>query len=109
MEWSVPKRTGKIFFDHGQNTKGKSRASIYSPRPVPWAGVSVPVRWEELRDIYPTDFTILNACERIKAVGADMWANVLAEKHDLGALLEAAGVESLPKIQGEGRSAKREG
>jgi bifunctional non-homologous end joining protein LigD len=90
MEWSVPKRTGKIFFDHGQNTKGKTLASIYSPRPVPWAGVSMPVRWEELRDIYPSQFTILNAVDRIEEMGGDLWANILAEKHDLAAMLEAA-------------------
>lgn len=89
MEWSVPKRTGKIFFDHGQNTKGKTLASIYSPRPVPWAGVSMPVHWDELRDVYPTQFTILNAVDRIESVGGDLWANIMAEKHDLGAMLEA--------------------
>jgi bifunctional non-homologous end joining protein LigD len=87
MEWSVPKRTGKIFFDHGQNTKGKTLASIYSPRPVPWAGVSMPVHWDELRDIYPAQFTILNVVDRIEAVGGDLWANILAEKHDLSAML----------------------
>ncbi len=90
MEWSVPKRTGKIFFDHGQNTKGKTLASIYSPRPVPWAGVSIPVRWDELRDIYPAQFTILNAVERVEQMAGDLWANVMDEKHDLSALLEAA-------------------
>ena len=58
MEWSVPKRAGKIFFDHNQNVKGKTLASLYSPRPVGWAGVSMPLRWDELRDIYPTHFTI---------------------------------------------------
>lgn len=90
MEWSVPKRAGKIFFDHNQNTKGKTLASIYSPRPVPWAGVSMPVRWEELRDVYPTQFNILNACDRIEGVGGDLWADIIEEKHDLSALLEAA-------------------
>lgn len=89
MEWSVPKRTGKIFFDHGQNTKGKTLASIYSPRPVPWAGVSMPVHWDELRDIYPAQFTILNAVERIEEMGGDLWANILDEKHDLSAMLDA--------------------
>ena len=90
MEWSTVKRKGKIFFDHNQNTKGKTLASIYSPRPLPWAGVSMPLRWEELRDVYPTDFTILNAPDRLAEVG-DLWANILDEKHDLGAMLDAAG------------------
>ena len=86
MEWSVVKRTGKVFFDHNQNTRGKTLASIYSPRPSPQAAVSMPVRWDELRDIYPTDLTILNACDRLEKTG-DLWANILNEKHDLGALL----------------------
>ena len=86
MQWTVEKRTGKIFFDHNQNTRGKTLASIYSPRPSPQAAVSMPVRWDELRDIYPPDFTILTAPERLAKTG-DLWANILQEKHDLGALL----------------------
>jgi bifunctional non-homologous end joining protein LigD len=92
MEWATRKRTGKIFFDHNQNTKGKTLASLYSPRPVGWGGVSMPVRWDELRDIYPHDFTILNACDRIDKVG-DLWADILDQKHDLHALLDAATVD----------------
>ncbi|MEO8456767.1 MAG: non-homologous end-joining DNA ligase [Chloroflexota bacterium] len=88
MEWATVKRKGKIFFDHGQNTKGKTLASLYSPRPQPWAGVSMPVLWSELRDIYPTHFTIQNACERLEKTG-DLWANILDEKHDLAAMLGA--------------------
>jgi bifunctional non-homologous end joining protein LigD len=86
MEWSTKKRAGKIFFDHNQNAKGKTLASIFSPRPVPWAGVSV--RWDELRDIYPADFTILNACDRVEERG-DLWAEILAHKHDLRGMLDA--------------------
>jgi DNA ligase D len=90
MEWSVPKRAGKIFFDHNQNVKGKTLASLYSPRPVSWAGVSMPLRWDELRDIYPTHFTIQSACDRLAETG-DLWSNILAEKHDLAGMLEATG------------------
>ncbi len=87
MEWSVPKRTGKVFFDHNQNSRGKTLASVYSPRPSPQAAVSMPLRWDELRDVYPTDFTILTAPERLARVG-DLWARILDAKHDLKALLE---------------------
>jgi bifunctional non-homologous end joining protein LigD len=88
MEWHTEKRAGKIFFDHGQNTKGKTLASLYSARPVPWAGVSMPVRWDELRDIYPAHFTIQNAGDRLAETG-DLWHNILQEKHDLAAMLDA--------------------
>jgi bifunctional non-homologous end joining protein LigD len=86
MEWSVPKRKGKIFFDHNQNSRGKTLASVYSPRPRPHASVSMPVRWDELRDVYPADYTILTACGRIEKTG-DLWANILDEKHDLAGIL----------------------
>lgn len=89
LEWSVGKRTGKVFFDHNQNTRGKTLASIYSPRPSPQAAVSMPVHWDELPEIYPPEFTILTALDRLAKTG-DLWAHILEEKHDLGALLGIA-------------------
>ena len=88
MEWTVEKRTGKVFFDHNQNVRGKTLASVYSARPLPEAAVSMPVRWDELLQVYPTDFTILTAMDRLDEVG-DLWAGILDAKHDLRALLEA--------------------
>src|SRR2546425_2509598 len=46
MEWSVPKRTGKIFIDYNMNVRGKTLNVAYSPRGVPGAPVSMPVTWE---------------------------------------------------------------
>jgi len=89
MEWSVPKRAGKIFYDHNQNVRGKTLASIYSPRPSPEAAVSMPLNWDELKNVYPTDFTILTAAERLEAVG-DLWKDILEHKHDLAGLLGVA-------------------
>ena len=88
MEWSVEKRTGKVFFDHNQNSRGKNMASIYSLRPLPGAPVSTPVRWDELEQVYPTDFTIDTVPERVASVG-DLWSEILESKHDLKRLLEA--------------------
>jgi bifunctional non-homologous end joining protein LigD len=90
MEWSVEKRAGKVFFDHNQNSRGKTLASLYSPRPSPQAAVSMPVRWDEIKKVYPADFTILNGHDRVSDVG-DLWANMLDAKHDLAALLGALG------------------
>jgi bifunctional non-homologous end joining protein LigD len=92
MEWTVDKRTGKIFLDHNQNVRGKTLASIYSPRALAGAPVSMPLRWDELDDIYPTDFTILTAPKRLAETG-DLWAGVLGAKHDIEALL---GTEKKP-------------
>ena len=57
-QWGVTKRRGKIFLDFNQNSRGKTVASVYSARPTPWAGVSLPFRWDELDKIYPEDFNI---------------------------------------------------
>jgi bifunctional non-homologous end joining protein LigD len=94
MDWAVKKRTGKVFFDHNQNARGKTLASIYSPRPLPEAAVSMPLRWDELGSVYPTDFTILSAPERLAEVG-DLWDGILEAKHDLKGLLGS--------VQGEGQ------
>jgi len=90
MEWTVQKRTGKVFFDHNQNARGKTLASVYSPRPTPEALVSMPLRWDELREVYPTDFTILTAPQRLAEVG-DLWADILDAKRDLRDVLERQG------------------
>jgi bifunctional non-homologous end joining protein LigD len=87
MEWATQKRTGKIFFDHNQNTRGKTLASQYSLRPSSNAGVSMPITWEELPRVYPTDFDIDTAPARLEQRG-DTWSNILDAKQDLRALID---------------------
>ena len=88
VEWSVEKRAGKVFFDANQNARIKNLAAVYSPRAKAGAPVSMPLRWDELSEVYPTDFTILNAPARIEQRG-DLWAGILDAKHDLQALLDS--------------------
>ena len=90
MEWAVDRRRGKVFFDANQNARIKNLAGPYSPRAKPGAPVSVPLRWDELGKIYPTEFTILTVDERLAKVG-DLWAHILEAKHDLRSLVEATG------------------
>ncbi len=87
LEWSVERRTGKIFFDYNQNSRGKSLASIFSPRRHPLGTVSMPVDWQQLEKIYPTDFTIATVPEVLEERG-DPWAGILTAKQDLAQLLE---------------------
>ena len=72
MEWSVPKRTGKIFMDYNMNVRGKTLNVAYSPRGVPGAPVSMPLTWEELASAHPLDFRIPNASERLAANGRSL-------------------------------------
>jgi bifunctional non-homologous end joining protein LigD len=82
MEWDTHKRKGKIFFDYNQNSISKTIASVFSVRPTISATVSMPIRWEELESILPTDFTILNAFEAIKK-SEDAWKHILEKRQDL--------------------------
>ncbi len=82
LEWAVSKRTGKIFVDCNMNVRGKTLASIYSPRVAPEAPVSIPLEWSELGHVYPTDFTVLTVYDRIAKVG-DIWRDIHQQETDL--------------------------
>lgn len=89
MEWNVEKRRGMVFLDVNQNARIKNLAAPYSPRAKPGAPVSMPLRWDELERVFPTDFTILTASDRVASTG-DLWAHILHAKHDLAALTAAS-------------------
>jgi bifunctional non-homologous end joining protein LigD len=86
MEWIQKKRKGKVFIDYGQNVRGKTLASVYSPRPTPDGTVSTPLKWEELKRVYPTDFTMTTLIARLEKTG-DLWADIHSSRRDLKDLL----------------------
>jgi bifunctional non-homologous end joining protein LigD len=89
LEWSVPKRTGKIFMDYNMNVRGKTLNVAYSPRGAPGAPVSMPLTWEELERAHPLDFRITNAAEFVTPSG-DRWRDALEKKQSLEKALERA-------------------
>jgi bifunctional non-homologous end joining protein LigD len=89
VEWSVPKRTGKIFMDYNMNVRGKTLNSAYSPRGAAGAPVSMPLSWEELADAHPLDFRITSIAARLAEHG-DRWRDALKRKQSLERALEAA-------------------
>jgi len=86
MDWSIPKRTGKIFLDYNMNVRGKTLNVAYSPRGAAGGPVSMPLTWEELASAHPLDFRISNAAERLAETG-DRWRDALKRKQDLEGLL----------------------
>jgi len=87
LEWSVPKRTGKIFMDYNMNVRGKTLNVAYSPRGEPGAPVSMPLAWEELAGAHPLDFRITNVPERLGETG-DHWRDALERKQSLESALK---------------------
>ena len=89
LEWSVPKRTGKIFMDYNMNVRGKTLNVAYSPRGAAGAPVSMPLTWEELARAHPLDFRITNAMAMVGNAG-DRWTDALEGKQSLEKALERA-------------------
>jgi hypothetical protein len=49
----------------------------------------MPVRWDKLNDVYPTDFTIINAPEIInKSTNIDTWKDILNNGQDIIKILQ---------------------
>jgi bifunctional non-homologous end joining protein LigD len=82
MEWSIQKRTGKIFIDSNMNVRSKTLNAAYSPRALPGAPVSMPLTWDELANAHPMDFRMWNVFERLERRG-DVWQDVIELKTDL--------------------------
>jgi bifunctional non-homologous end joining protein LigD len=71
---------GTVYVDFLQNIMGKTLATAYSARASTFAGVSTPLRWEELdEDINPQDFTLTTALARFRETG-DLWARLRTRK-----------------------------
>ena len=71
--WWKEQRGPRVFVDYNQACRDRTIAAAYSPRPLPGAPVSMPVAWEELRDVVPADFTV-RTVPGIVASQLDPWA-----------------------------------
>ncbi|MDH2416387.1 non-homologous end-joining DNA ligase [Nocardioides sp. CER19] len=87
--WRKDRDPAQLFVDYNQNTRDHTIASAYSVRGVPEARVSTPVRWEEVPDVHPNDFTIRTVPERFARIG-DLHAHIDDHVFDIAPLLEWA-------------------
>jgi bifunctional non-homologous end joining protein LigD len=112
-KWWKEERHG-VFLDYNQNAKDRTTCSAYSIRPLPDARVSAPLRWEEVHDSNPEDFTVLTMPARLQAIGdpnerMDDLPGSLDLLLELAARDEAAGLGDAPwpphfqKMEGEGK------
>jgi len=67
--WRKDRDPGAVFIDYNQNARDHTIASAYSVRGVPDARVSAPVRWDEIDDLAPEDFTMATLPPRFAEVG----------------------------------------
>jgi DNA ligase D len=87
-KWWKEERRG-VFVDFNQNAKDRTVASAYSVRPTPDARVSTPLRWEEVDERWPEEFTLTTVPRRLAELG-DPWAGLEEAAGSLEPLLDLA-------------------
>lgn len=87
--WRKDRDPTAVFVDYNQNTRDHTMASAYSVRGNPRGTVSAPIRWDEIDDIAPDDFTIATMPDRFVEIG-DLHAEIDDVAHRLDMLLEWA-------------------
>jgi bifunctional non-homologous end joining protein LigD len=87
-KWWKEERHG-VFLDYNQNAKDRTTCSAYSVRPLPDARVSTPLRWDEVPDCEPADFTVFTVPARFLEVG-DPHADIDSAPGSLEHLLQLA-------------------
>jgi DNA ligase D-like protein (predicted polymerase) len=99
-KWWKEERHG-VFLDYNQNAKDRTTCSAYSIRPLPDARVSAPLRWEEIPDCEPGEFTVLTMPGRFSELGdpnktMDGAAGSLEKLLELADRDEASGLGDAP-------------
>ncbi|HLH31630.1 MAG TPA: DNA polymerase domain-containing protein, partial [Terriglobia bacterium] len=78
----------EVYVDYLQNIRGKTVASVYSPRPRPGAPVSTPLKWEEFKKpIDPGAYTIKTIFKRLNKFG-DLFEKALTDRQDISQFLK---------------------
>ena len=96
--WRKDRDPHHLFVDYNQNARDHTIAAAYSVRGLPDARVSTPVRWDEVDDADPHDFTIFTVPERFKRLG-DLHADIDDHVWDIA---PAAGVGRPRRGRGQG-------
>jgi DNA ligase D len=67
--WRKDRDPGALFVDYNQNARDHTIACAYSVRGVPDARVSAPIRWDEVDQVSPHDFTMTTMPPRFVELG----------------------------------------
>lgn len=92
--WTKDRDPTAIFVDYNQNARDHTIACAYSVRGLPDARVSTPIRWDEIDDADPRDFTIRTVPERFAEIG-DLHHDIDDHVFDIAPLLEWADRDEL--------------
>ncbi len=92
--WRKDRDPKKLFIDYNQNARDHTIASAYSVRGVPEGTVSTPIRWDEVDDVNPREFTIATVPARFAELG-DLHGGIDDVAYAIEPLLEWADRDGL--------------
>jgi DNA ligase D-like protein (predicted polymerase) len=104
--WRKDRDPAAVFVDYNQNARDHTIRGAYSVRGVPEAVVSTPIRWDEIDEAEPGDFTIATVPARFAELG-DLHAGIDDVDYDIDELLDwaardaRAGAEEAPEPEGD--------
>jgi DNA ligase D len=98
--WRKDRDPKLLFVDYNQNARDHTIASAYSVRGNPEGTVSTPIRWDEVNDVDPRDFTIATVPARFAELG-DLHAGIDDQMYTLDTLLEWADRDGLDPDEGK--------
>jgi DNA ligase D len=87
--WRKDRDPSALFVDYNQNARDHTMAAAYSVRGVAEATVSTPIRWSEVDDVDPRDFTMRTVPARFAELG-DLHRSIDDVSHPIDMLLEWA-------------------
>jgi DNA ligase D len=87
--WRKDRDPSALFVDYNQNARDHTMAAAYSVRGVPEATVSTPIRWSEVDDVDPREFTMRTVPARFAELG-DLHGAIDDVAHSIDVLLEWA-------------------
>jgi DNA ligase D-like protein (predicted polymerase) len=102
--WRKDRDPADLFVDYNQNARDHTIAAAYSVRGNPRATVSAPIRWDEVDECEPDDFTVATMPGRYAEIG-DLHHDIDDHVFDLAPLLEwadrddATGAERVPEAE----------
>lgn len=78
-------RVGRIFIDYLRNGHGQTTAAAFSARARPGMGVSIPVAWEQLKELKSgAQWTIATAREYLSFQQTDPWQTYWRKRQTIG-------------------------
>ena len=88
--WRKDRDPHHLFVDYNQNARDHTIAAAYSVRGLPDARVSTPIRWDEVDDVDPRDFTIFTVPRAVRRRSATCTHDIDDHVFDIAPLLEWA-------------------